>query len=482
MMTDHLCLKTVLLGLVLSLVAGCSRSQEYPNRPITLVVPWAAGGGTDRCSRQMAAHLEQELGEHVNAVNATGGKGVTGHNRGLGARPDGYTLLMATLELSMMHWSGLTDLTYEDCVPLMSINEDYAALFVRHDAPWKTLGELEQAIRDNPGSLKASGTSSGGAWHLALAGWLMAGGFDVDDVVWISSTGSNPSLQELISGGVDMVCCSLPEAAALLEGGKVRTIGVMSPQPVAGYEEVPTFVSQGRDWSLGGWRALVLPPGTPQPVVDKLKTAVRRIVTGETAIVSGGSAAEGTPSIQTFPEFMDAAGFDRTWREGDELQTFFAETDEKFGVLLTSDAMKSVNTERFNSMTWPAVLMGLIGLTLVALVATHFAKGKTPVTDVPETVAKADSTETAQEPISRQLTGRGVLNFALIVGGIVAYCLTVEKVGFPIAAGGLLLVLLLSLRTRVSVGVLVTVATVPLMWQLFAGLLRVPLPRGDWGF
>ncbi len=481
-MTDRLCLKTVLLSLALSIVVGCSQSQEYPNRPITLVVPWAAGGGTDRCSRQIAAHLEEELGVPVNVVNATGGKGVTGHNRGLGARPDGYTLLMATLELSMMHWSGLTDLTYKDCVPLMSINEDYAALFVRDDAPWQTLGELEQAIRDNPGSLKASGTSSGGAWHLGLAGWLMAGDFDVDDVVWISSTGSNPSLQELISGGVDMVCCSLPEAAALLEGGKIRTIGVMSPKPVVGYEDVPTFVSQGRDWSLGGWRALVLPPGTPQPVVDKLETAVRRILTGETSIVSGGSAAEGTSTSQTFPEFMDAAGFDRTWREGDELQSFFAENDEKFGVLLTSEAMKSVNTERFNSMAWPTMLMGLIALTLLALVATHFAQGKTPVTDASETVAQAEIAETATEPVSRQLTERGVLNFALIVGGIVAYCLAIEKVGFPVAAGGLLLVLLLSLRTRVSVSVLITLVAVPLMWGLFAVLLRVPLPRGDWGF
>ncbi len=479
MMTDPLCLKTVSLAFVLSIVAGCSRSQEYPNRPITLVVPWAAGGGTDRCSRQIAAHLEQELGVPVNVVNATGGKGVTGHNRGLSARPDGYTLLMATLELSMMHWSGLTELTYKDCVPLMSINEDYAALFVRDDAPWQTLGELEQAIRDNPGSLKASGTSSGGAWHLALAGWLMAGEFDVDDVVWISSTGSNPSLQELISGGVDMVCCSLPEAAALLEGGKIRTIGVMSPKPVVGYEDVPTFVSQGRDWSLGGWRALVLPPGTPQPVVDKLKTAVRRILTGKTSIVSGGSAAEGTSTSQTFPEFMDAAGFDRTWREGDELETFFKETDEKFGVLLTSDAMKSVNTERFNSMAWPTVLMGLIGLTLLALVVAHFAVGKTPVTEGRDATDRA---EAATEPVSQQLTGRGVLNFTLIVGGIVAYCLTVEKAGFPVAAAALLLALLLSLRTRVSVAVLITSVAVPVMWLLFAVLLRVPLPRGDWGF
>ncbi len=100
---------------ILPALAGCARDDKYPSRPITLICPWAAGGGTDRVSRQVAAHLEQDLGVPVSVVNAVGGKGVTGHSRGLSARPDGYTLTMATLELNMLHWSGLTDLTHKDC-------------------------------------------------------------------------------------------------------------------------------------------------------------------------------------------------------------------------------------------------------------------------------------------------------------------------------------------------------------------------------
>ncbi len=410
----------------------------------------------------------------VNVINATGGKGVTGHSRGLDARPDGYTLQMATLELNMMHWTGLTDLTYKDCIPLMSLNEDYAALFVRTDAPWQTLGELEQAIRDAPGTLRSSGTSSGGAWHLALAGWLMEADFDVDDVVWISSTGANPSLQELISGGIDMVCCSLPEAETLYKAGQVRAIGVMSPQPVPGYEDVPTFVSQGREWSLGGWRALTLPLGTPPPIVETLQTAVRKIVQGETTIANNTNGTEAGQQKQTFPEFMDAAGFDRTFREGDELQAFFAETDEKFGELLTTDAMKSVNTERYNSMAWPTVLLVLVGLTLAAIVVAHFVgSGKEGV--------QAVRIDESDEAAAASVTGRGVLNFVLIVGGVILYCAIVEQAGFLVAAGGLLFLLLMCLGTRVWVGALITVICVPIVWQLFAGLLRVPLPRGEWG-
>ena len=101
-----------------------------------------------------------------------------------------------TFELNTMHHSGLTDLTHEDYALLASINEDYAALLVRGEARWESLSELENEIRENPRTLTASGTASGGAWHLALAGWLLAADFEADDVVWISSTGAAPSLQD----------------------------------------------------------------------------------------------------------------------------------------------------------------------------------------------------------------------------------------------------------------------------------------------
>src|SRR5690606_24775956 len=108
-------------------------------------------------SRQVAALLEQELGVPVNVVNATGGSGVTGHTRGSLARPDGYTITMTTVELNMLHWRGLTNITHRDFEPLMLLNRDDAALFVREDAPWEGLGDLEAAVRENPGVLKASG-------------------------------------------------------------------------------------------------------------------------------------------------------------------------------------------------------------------------------------------------------------------------------------------------------------------------------------
>ena len=486
-MSSHQRLLLAGVLLVCGLVPGCARETEYPNRPITLICPWGAGGGTDAVSRQMAAHLESELGVPVNVVNATGGKGVTGHGRGRYARPDGYTVTMATLELNMMHWSGLTELTHEDYALLTSVNEDYAALFVRGDAPWQSLGELEEAIRENPGTLTASGTASGGAWHLGLAGWMLAADFEVDDVVWISSTGAGPSLQELMSGGVDLVCCSLPEAATQLENGDVRALGVMSPNRVGDYPEVATFIDQDRDWTLGGWRGLAVPIETPPEIVNTLVATIEKVVTGQTTIQVTRSGANGqSESIaQTFPDFMQERGFDNTWRDPDEFRSFLIENDEKFGALLTSDAMRSVNEDQYNPMAYPGALGGLIVLVIIALVVQRATARGLDEKMRGSGDAETGESEAPHPPITsspHHLPLHNRISFALVVIGVAMFPILSETVGFPVFAVVLLFSLLAWLGTRIRVSALVCVVLVPLVYQLFAGLLRVPLPPGWWGW
>lgn len=450
-----------LVAVFLLCLLGCGRSDTYPNRPITLICPWGRGGGTDRVSRQMAEFLTVELGVPVNVINATGGKGVTGHSRGLRARPDGYTIAMITSELNMMHWSGLTRLTYQDCEPLMSINEDYCALFVRTDAPWRDLEELEEAIRQNPGHLKASGTASGGSWHLALAGWLITKGMSAEDVIWVSSTGANPSLQELMSGGYDMVACSLPEARTLMEAGQVRAIGVMAPRRAEAFPDVKTFAEQGTNWTLAGWRGLAVPKGTPQPIADRLRHAIGRIVRGQTKL----ELVIGTErSTTTFPEFMASQGFDSTWRTKEDFRQFMKETDAKLGHLLTSDAMRSVNTDRFDPMAFPRLLLIALGLTAIGIIEESFRFSNRKL------------------GYTVQADARGLVNFACVIGAIIVYMLIVETVGFVLSAGGILLGLLWRFGTRPWLSLVIALLFTPLVYQLFANLLRVPLPRGWLGW
>ena len=456
-------------------LVGCAEQDEYPNRPITLICPWGAGGGTDAVSRQIAAHLEAELGAPVTVVNATGGKGVTGHNRGFRARPDGYTITMATLELNMLHWNGLTDLTYHDCIPLMSVNEDYAAVFVQSDAPWKTISDLEAAIRAEPKTLTASGTASGGAWHLALAGWLIAAGLNADDVVWVSSTGAGPSLKELMSGGVDLVCCSLPEAATQMKNGDVRALGVMSSQPIPGFEDVPTFVDAGFDWTLGGWRGLVVPRETPPDVVATLASALEKITSGKTTILVGASQVDGevVRREQTFPQFMEEQGYDATRRGPDEFKRLLAERDEQLGALLTSDVMQSVNEDRFDAAAFPNALLAGVVVVLALMVVQRRFRPAEP---------RRESSIDSMDETSRNVSRRGIVACLLFVLAIVGYTIWAEAVGFVILSAFLVGLMLWSLGNRLTTCVAVTLIVVPIAYQFFAGFLRVPLPRGWWGW
>lgn len=436
----------VLLTALAAAVAccGCRGRTEYPNAPIVLICPWSAGGGTDRCSRQVAALLEQELGTPVNVVNATGGAGVTGHTRGALARPDGYTITMVTVEINMLHWRGLTNISYRDYDPVGMLNRDAAALFVRQDAPWQNLEELEEFIRANPGKVKASGTAQGGIWHLGFAGWLDHEGIDPGDAVWISINGSAPSQQELIAGGVDVVVCSLPEAQALLDAGRIRCLGVMADERVEQYPDVPTFREQGIDWVLSGWRGICLPQGCPPQIRDRLTKALQRVAHSD-----------------AFRGFMHNAGFNVTWEPPDQFRDTMAIADKQLGKLLTSEAMQSMQQSRFGPMFFPGVLGLLGGVILISLFATGQLKR---------------SAETAP------LSARDVVRLAEIAAWVIAYLIFAETVGFILTAGILVILLLLRLGNRLLVSTAVSVVVVVVTYQLFAVALRVPLPRGWLGW
>src|SRR3954470_22606302 len=192
-------------------------AQVYPARPVTLIVPWGVGGGTDATARIIATLLEKELGQPFNVVNRTGGFGVVGHAEIATAAPDGYTIGMLTVEISMMHWQALTELAPTSYTPLALMNEDPPGISVSGSSPHKTVKELADAIKAAPqGKMKASGTGQGGIWHLALVGWMKAMGLPANQVGWVPSNGAAPAMQDLAAGGLDLCTCSIPEARAII--------------------------------------------------------------------------------------------------------------------------------------------------------------------------------------------------------------------------------------------------------------------------
>src|SRR5712692_679599 len=211
--------------------AAAAAHAQYPQRPVQLIVPWGAGGGTDATARIIGALLEKELKQPFNVVNRTGGSGVVGHQAIASSAPDGYTIGIVTVEIGMMHWQGLTELSGVSYTPIGLVNADPAGLQVRADAPYKSANELVAAVKANPGKFKASGTGQGGIWHLAIAGMLQDLKVDPASVPWVPSNGAAPGLQDLVAGGVEIVPCSLPEARSMIDAGKVRALAIMDANP-----------------------------------------------------------------------------------------------------------------------------------------------------------------------------------------------------------------------------------------------------------
>lgn len=437
--------RSFILCMILAGVAlGCRTGGEFPSRPITLICPWSVGGGTDRITRQIASQLERDLGVPVNVVNASGGAGVTGHTRGALAPENGYTMTMITSELNMLHWRGLTNITHRDFRPLMRVNRDYAAVFVREDAPWSTIDELETEIAENPRSLRAAGTAFGGIWHVAVAGWLLDNDMRPDDVVWVSLNGAAPSLQELMAGGVELVSCSVPEAQSLLDAGRIRCLATMSDDRLPSAPDVPTLIETGSDWTTFTWRGLALPRGVPEERVEVLERAVERVVTSE-----------------EFRQFCERAGFGWTADGPEAFATELVLENEQFGEIFRSDAFQSVRRLTYGPWLFPGVVGALLALTLLASVLTH----------------------TEDERRRRdEYSARNLVLVGGAIGAVVAYVLLSELLGYFVTTTLILLGLLLLTRVRTHVAVATAVIFAAASYHLFGVLLRVPLPWGILGW
>jgi tripartite-type tricarboxylate transporter receptor subunit TctC len=309
---------TAALGLTPGLGAGPALA-EYPERPIEMIVPWGAGGGTDAVGRIFAQILQENLGQPVNVVNRTGGSGVVGHTAIARAKPDGYTMGVMTIEIDMMHWQGLTDLTYQDFDILGMVNADPGGLMVSEDSEWKDAVSLRDAIKAaGPGTFKASGTGQGGIWHLNLLGWLMSEGIPVNTVTWVPSEGAVSGLTDMVAGGVNLVPSSLAEGRALIEAGKVLPLASMSTERQALFPDTPTIKeATGSDWQLSVWRTIVVPKGLPDDARARLAEAVK--------------AAYDSP---TYQDFMKERGFGLRWMGPDEATAQVASDDASLGAVM----------------------------------------------------------------------------------------------------------------------------------------------------
>lgn len=289
-----------------------------PERPVTYVVPWGAGGGTDANSRMLASLLEQEMGQPFNVVNRTGGNGVVGHSAIATAEPDGYTIGAATVEITTMHHAGLTELNQDNITPIAMVDIVPASVLVAADSPFNDVNELLEAAKGDPGSLTGSGTAQGGIWHLALAGMLNAEGMDPNAIRWVPSDGAASAMQELIAGGVDVATPALSEGKALIEAGELKALAYMHTDRMAALPDVPTTAEAlGSGWTLAAFISVSGPEGLPEDIACSYEAAALKVM-----------------ETQEWAEFKASRGAEVVLMGSEELTSTMASTSDNLGATM----------------------------------------------------------------------------------------------------------------------------------------------------
>jgi len=311
-------MRTVVVLFGVFAAAGAAAQEKYPERPVEFIVPWGAGGGADQLARRLARLLEPELKISMPVINVPGATGSTGMTKMLSAPADGYAISVyiadthALLATSKPRWD------VSDFEPLGIMIRQPSALFVKYDSPFKNWADVVMAAKASPGKLKASGTGQGGIWHLALAGMLRDLGIESSAVPWVPSNGAGPALNDLAAGGVDIVTCSVPEARALIDAGRVRSLAVMSERPSTLYPNLPTVKAAiGSNWTVSAWRGVAAPKGLPKDIQDRLVAAIRK-----------------AHESREFRDFARQRGFGVVWAGPGEFARFMAKDDASMGEVM----------------------------------------------------------------------------------------------------------------------------------------------------
>lgn len=294
-------LEVGLLGL-LAATSPLAQAQDYPAKPITLVVAFSAGGNNDLRARQLSVPVGTALGQTLVVDNKPGASGNIGHDFVARATPDGYTLgigAMGPLAVNPAMFPKLPFDPSKDFVPVVLIEKAPLVLVTRTDKPYKTLADVVAAARAKPGALAIGNAGNGGAHHLSAALLQQTAKIDLIDVPY---KGGGPAANALLGGEIEFMFEQTYAALPSIQAGKTRALAVTSEKRLPSLPDVPTMAELGYpDATVSNWLGVVAPKGTPPAVVKKLNAAfnkalaqpdVREKIAGPGNLVGGGSPEE----------------------------------------------------------------------------------------------------------------------------------------------------------------------------------------------
>lgn len=328
----------LMLVFVLALVScgGEAKQEEnYPTKAITLIIPYGAGGTTDLVGRQYAIALEKQLGQKITVVNQGGASGSVGTKTVLDAKPDGYTILFTADSLGTQRVMGISEMSYDDFVPIQVVANDPKVIVVNKTSKYETIDQLIEDIKANPGKVKMSYTGPGGSGHVQA---LIYNALGLDMALTAYSSGMD-CIVSVLGDQVEFTNSNYSTVASYIEGEELRLLAISSNERLAQHPEVPTLsevIPEAKPYMEIPFTplSLVVPKDVPDYVVEKLREASAQAVQDE-----------------DFNKFMEENSIDKLYnryKTPDEMIAFFKEWESKVSWLLDDAGATKFSPEKFD--------------------------------------------------------------------------------------------------------------------------------------
>ena len=312
------------LALFSALFSTAVLAQAYPTKPVKIVVPFPPGGATDVIARAVAERLQAVFNKPVIVENKAGASGNIGVADVVRSAPDGYTLVMGaaqTLTINHQLFKNMTFLPQRDLAPIAVVASVPNVLVVANRIPVRNLQEFIALVKANPGKFSSGSSSIGGTPHLTLEMFKSTTG---TSIVHIPYKGSAPSLQDLAGGQIEMMFDNLPAALPLINGGRIKAIGVTTLKRSASAPDIPTFDEMGlKGFESQGWFGLLAPAGTPTPILERINTEVNKMI-----------------ATQEFRDRLIKAGADPVGGSIDDFKVRLKSETERWGRIIKSADVK----------------------------------------------------------------------------------------------------------------------------------------------
>ncbi len=276
-------LSTMAGGLALATaISAHAAADDFPNRPVTLIIPVAAGGTTDIAGRALAKQLKDELGQTVIVENRPGASGGIANAYVARSKPDGYTLVLSYEGFHTGNPVLMKDLTWDpikDFTPIAEVIRGPHLILVPADSPAKTLQEFIDRAKKNPGAMNFASSGVGSIQHLGGELFQLQTGVDM---VHVPYSGAAPAMQDLLAGRINMFITTPPTAIPQIEAGKLRALAITSSQRHPNLPNIPTTAEAGLpEFQLEAWFSVFGPANMPDDVVNKLTTAMKKVITSD---------------------------------------------------------------------------------------------------------------------------------------------------------------------------------------------------------